>query len=90
MIRNGQELTFGNAAQAEEFVVFNRDFIDEELKFDIMPGVVMLSKEAGGFLNHRRPAGSQLYYLPTQLKSLRIGIWNSRWRVVVSCVSLFW
>jgi len=48
MIRNGQGLTFGNAAQADEFatVVFNRDFIDEELKFDIMPGVVMLSKEA--------------------------------------------
>ena len=48
MIRNGQGLTFSNAAQADEFatVVFNRDFIDEELKFDIMPGVVMLSKEA--------------------------------------------
>ena len=50
MIRNGQGLTFSNAAQADEFatVVFNRDFIDEELKFDIMPGVVMLSKEASG------------------------------------------
>ena len=48
MIRKGQGLTFGTAAQADEFatVVFNRDFIDEELKFDIMPGVVMLSKEA--------------------------------------------
>jgi hypothetical protein len=41
MIRNGQGLTFGNAAQADELatVVFNRDFIDEELNLRYYAGV---------------------------------------------------